>query len=118
MKLREHARVARIESDDAAMRVTGVTIAGQELLAAEEVVVAAGPWVEQIEGLPSEARVPVRPVKGQILRLRDPAGPGMLHRVVRFGGGYLVPRADGRYVLGGDGRGARLSDASHRRGNL
>jgi len=100
VKLREHARVARIESDDAAMRVTGVTIAGQEFLAAEEVVVAAGPWVEQIEGLPSEARVPVRPVKGQILRLRDPAGPGMLHRVVRFGGGYLVPRADGRYVLG------------------
>jgi glycine oxidase len=39
-------------------------------------------------------------VKGQILRLRDPAGPGLLGRVVRFGGGYLVPRADGRYVLG------------------
>jgi glycine oxidase len=44
--------------------------------------------------------VPVRPVKGQILRLRDPAGPGLLRRVVRFGGGYLVPREDGRYVLG------------------
>jgi glycine oxidase len=109
VRLREHARVARIESDDAGTRVTGVTIdatgtgssaAGQEFLAAEQVVVAAGPWVEQIEGLLPDARVPVRPVKGQILRLRDPAGPGMLHRVVRFGGGYLVPRADGRYVLG------------------
>jgi glycine oxidase len=44
--------------------------------------------------------VPVRPVKGQILRLRDPAGPGLLQRVVRFEGGYLVPRGDGRYVLG------------------
>jgi glycine oxidase len=43
----------------------------------------------------------VRPVKGQILRLRDPAGPGLLERVVRFDGGYLVPRGDGRYVLGG-----------------
>ncbi len=42
----------------------------------------------------------MRPVKGQILRLRDPAGPGLLSRVVRFEGGYLVPRADGRYVLG------------------
>ncbi len=42
----------------------------------------------------------MRPVKGQILRLRDPAGPGLLSRVVRFEGGYLVPRADGCYVLG------------------
>jgi glycine oxidase len=44
--------------------------------------------------------VPVRPVKGQIMRLHDPAGPGLLHRVVRMRGGYLVPRGDGRYVLG------------------
>ncbi|HEU0317496.1 MAG TPA: FAD-dependent oxidoreductase, partial [Solirubrobacteraceae bacterium] len=41
-----------------------------------------------------------RPVKGQIMRLRDPAGPGLLERVVRFEGGYVVPRGDGRYVLG------------------
>ncbi len=34
------------------------------------------------------------------MRLRDPAGPGLLERVVRFEGGYLVPRGDGRYVLG------------------
>jgi glycine oxidase len=50
--------------------------------------------------LPAEASVPVRPVKGQILGLRDPAGPGLLGRVVRFEGGYLLPRGDGRYVLG------------------
>ena len=42
----------------------------------------------------------MRPVKGQIMRLRDPAGPGLLERVIRFEGGYLVPRGDGRYVLG------------------
>jgi glycine oxidase len=42
----------------------------------------------------------VRPVKGQSLRLRDPAGPGLVERVVRWDGGYLVPRGDGRYVLG------------------
>jgi glycine oxidase len=39
-------------------------------------------------------------VKGQIMRLRDPQGPGLLERIVRFEGGYLVPRGDGRYVLG------------------
>ena len=56
--------------------------------------------VGRAAGLPGAARVPVRPVKGQILRLRDPAGPGLLDRVVRWDGGYLVPRGDGRYVLG------------------
>jgi glycine oxidase len=39
-------------------------------------------------------------VKGQILRLRDPAGPGLLGHVIRMQPGYLVPRGDGRYVLG------------------
>jgi glycine oxidase len=63
-------------------------------------VIAAGAWSGELDGLPAGARVPVRPVKGQILRLRDPAGPGLLRRVVRFGGGYLVPRADGHYMLG------------------
>ena len=49
---------------------------------------------------PPARAIPVRPVKGQILRLHDPAGPGLLTRVLRMTGGYLVPRGDGRYVLG------------------
>ncbi len=73
---------------------------GGERVLAGQVVLAAGPWSAQIGGLPEHAQVPVRPVKGQILRLRDPAGPGLLTRVIRFQGGYLVPRGDGRYVLG------------------
>jgi glycine oxidase len=62
-----------------------------------EVVLAAGAWSGQL------AAVPVRPVKGQIVRLRDPghdAAQPLLTRVLRFEGGYLVPRGDGRYVLG------------------
>jgi glycine oxidase len=58
------------------------------------VVLAAGAWSGQL------ADVPVRPVKGQLLRLRDPRGPGLVQRVLRFEGGYLVPRGDGAYVLG------------------
>jgi glycine oxidase len=105
VRLREHAPVARIEcgghnGDGEGTRVTGVELEGGELVAAPEVVIAAGPWSGGLEGLPARARMPVRPVKGQLLRLRDPAGPGLLERVVRFEGGYLVPRADGRYVLG------------------
>jgi len=101
VEVRAHAPVARVELDSATSRVTGVTLAGGELLPARQVVLAAGPWSEQIDGLPPGMRVPVRPVKGQILRLRDPAGPGLLQRVLRFRGGYLVPREDGGYVLGG-----------------
>jgi len=80
--------------------VTGVLLADGRQLPAESVVVAAGAWSGALEGLPADVGVPVRPVKGQILRLRDPAGEGLVERVLRFEGGYLVPRAHGRYVLG------------------
>jgi glycine oxidase len=100
VELREYAPVERIELDGEDTRVTGVALENGERVEAGQVVVATGAWTAQIEGLPEHARVPVRPVKGQILRLRDPAGPGLLERVVRFVGGYLVPRGDGRYVLG------------------
>jgi glycine oxidase len=114
VQVRTGVSVARVELDTPSGaharddgRVTGVTLAdapygahGGERLLAEHVVLAAGPWSGQIDGLPDGARVPVRPVKGQILRLRDPAGPGLLSRVLRFRGGYVVPREDGGYVLG------------------
>lgn len=81
-------------------RVEGVRLADGRQVRASQVVLAAGAWAGGIDGLPDEARVPLRPVKGQILRLRDPAGAGLLTRVIRMQPGYLVPRGDGRYVLG------------------
>jgi glycine oxidase len=71
-----------------------ITLAGGDILHAGDVVVAAGAWAGEL------AAVPVRPLKGQILRLRDPEGPGLLEHVVRWDGGYLVPRGTGGYVLG------------------
>jgi glycine oxidase len=100
VRLREHAAVRCIELDGARGRVGGVTLRDGERVAAGQTVLAAGAWSGQIEGVPEGAEVPVRPVKGQALRLLDPMGPGLLTRAVRFEGGYLVPRADGRYVLG------------------
>ena len=91
------ARVARI--DVAGERVTGVALAGGATIAARHVVVAAGVQVANLD-LPEHARVPVRPVKGQVLRLRDHHGPGLVERSIRAQGVYLVPRGDGRYVLG------------------
>jgi glycine oxidase len=86
------ARVARIVS--AGRRVTGVELEGGGLLEAGAVLIAAGAHSGRF------GSVPVRPVKGQVLRLRDPAGPGLVDRTIRTHDAYLVPRADGRYVLG------------------
>ncbi|MEA2231946.1 MAG: glycine oxidase [Solirubrobacteraceae bacterium] len=97
-QLRTGATVARIRIEEG--HATGVELAGGEVVRAARIVFAAGAWTGAIDGLPDVARIPLRPVKGQILRLRDPSGPGLLDRIVRFEGGYLVPRGDGRYVLG------------------
>jgi len=72
----------------------GVALESGETVAAARIVLAAGAWSGELAG------VPVRPLKGQVVRLRDPAGPGLLTRTLRFSTTYLVPRADGRYVLG------------------
>jgi glycine oxidase len=95
--VREQAPVARIA---VSADVEGIEIDGGERVHADKVVIAAGAWAGALAGLPDHARIPLRPVKGQIMRLRDPAGPGLLTHVIRMQPGYLVPRGDGRYVLG------------------
>ena len=69
---------------------------------ADVVVVAAGAASATVEGIPAGCLPRVRPVKGQILRLKGE--PGMLHHTVRAQVGgqsvYLVPRADGGLVVG------------------
>jgi glycine oxidase len=77
-----------------ALDLPGVRLSGGQRVSAPHVVVAAGAWSGRL------ADAPVRPVKGQVLHLRDPAGPGLVDRVVRSEEMYLVPRGDGRYVLG------------------
>jgi glycine oxidase len=86
-------------------RVTGVVLDDGTALAAGQVVLASGSRSGQLAGLPPEAVVPVRPVKGQVLRLRMPAGPApflsrTVRAVVRGGQVYLVPRESGELVIG------------------
>jgi glycine oxidase len=76
-------------------RVTGLALEDGRELRAAQVVLAAGP-----NAVEAPDAVPVRPVKGQVLRLRDRRGPGLVERTIRGADAYLVPRADGRYVLG------------------
>jgi glycine oxidase len=71
----------------------------------DTVLIAAGYAADGIEGLPGALRAAVRPVKGQLLRLRLPAGmpPVISHTVratVRGVDVYLVPRADGEMIVG------------------
>jgi glycine oxidase len=97
-RLHEHAEVRAISIVGG--RVTGVRLA-DAAHDAEIVVVAAGAWSGAIAGLPAEVRPPVRPVKGQMLAVRmDPAAP-LLRHVVWTPKVYLVPRQDGRLVIGG-----------------
>lgn len=96
--IREHTSVARVLVGGA--RVRGIALEDGTQFAADAVVLAAGAWSRQIDGIPSDARPPVRPIKGQMLALQmDPAAPLVRH-VVWGPGVYMVPRADGRLLLG------------------
>ncbi|TDU32069.1 glycine oxidase [Panacagrimonas perspica] len=73
-------------------RVVGVRT-GQGTRHAAVVVVAAGAWSGQLG-----AALPIRPVRGQMLLLQ--AQPGDLQSIVLREGRYLIPRRDGRVLVG------------------
>ncbi len=96
--IREHTPVTEIATTGG--RVHGVVLEDGSKVAADVVVLAAGAWSRSIGGLPPPARPPVRPIKGQMLSLKmDPAAPLITH-VVWAPGVYLVPRRDGRLIVG------------------
>lgn len=95
--IREHAAVERIVVIQG--RATGIRLGDGTEVAADVVVVAAGAWSRSIAGVPPEMRPPVRPVKGQMLALRMDAP--LVSHVVWAPNVYLVPRRDGRLILGG-----------------
>jgi glycine oxidase len=64
------------------------------------VVLTAGCWSGQLDWLSPDARPPVRPVKGEILTLRGPAEEPVCERIVAGDRVYMVPRADGRLIVG------------------
>jgi len=95
--LHEHTAVTAIET--AGAKVIGLRVEAN-LVAADMVVLAAGAWSGEIAGLPSRARPPVRPIKGQMLALRMDPGAPLLRHVVWTPRVYLVPRCDGRLIVG------------------
>ena len=81
-------------------RLVGVRTAAGEELRADAVVLAAGAWSGRADWLPEHARPPVRPVKGQIVELRGRDGAAPCERIVASERVYLVPRPDGRLIVG------------------
>jgi glycine oxidase len=76
-----------------------VTADGQEHRS-RAVVVATGCWSGALGWLPAAARPGVRPVKGQVLTLRGERTEPVCERLVVGERVYLVPREDGRLVVG------------------
>jgi glycine oxidase len=83
-----------------AHRATGVTLESGERVAAGQVVVAAGWRSGELGGIPDDVLVPVRPVKGQIIRLRGDRDAPVAQRVIATPEVYIVPREDGRVIVG------------------
>jgi len=80
-------------SDVVEATADGVELADGSRLACDRVVLAAGAWSSRRLA----RRLPIRPVKGQTLRLR---GPLPATRIIRSAHVYVVPRASGETVLG------------------
>lgn len=81
----------------------GVRLADGEIIEATHTVVAASVWSKTLAGLPDGVDIPVRPVKGQVLRLEPlHKQPPPTERTIRYasGGGYLVPRSNGSCTIG------------------
>jgi glycine oxidase len=113
--LREAARAAGVRTvkggvtgvapgRDGHLRVT-LSAGPPDGLSAPQVVVAAGWATRAISGVPDPVRDALRPVKGQILRLRHPRTmPPVATRTIRATvqsrDVYIVPRADGEVVVG------------------
>jgi glycine oxidase len=81
-------------------RLEGVRMGAGEELRAGHVVLATGAWAGAESWLPESARPPVRPVKGEILELRSADGETPCGRIVASERVYLVPRPDGRLIVG------------------
>lgn len=81
-------------------RIRGVRLMSGERVEADRVIIAAGAWSGSLAGLPRP--VPVRPVKGQMFAVAGgPAGGrGVPGHVIFAARCYIIPRRDGRILVG------------------
>jgi glycine oxidase len=99
------AGVAAVAGTATGIAANSIRLRSGDTISASTVVVAAGWATSQLSGVPDAVRKAIRPVKGQLLRLRHPENmPPVLTRtlraIVKGRDIYLVPRADGELVVG------------------
>jgi glycine oxidase len=73
---------------------------GDNCVFAGNIVLATGAWSGAADWLPEHARPTVRPVKGQVLELRRRDGEPPARHILASERVYLVPRGDGRLIVG------------------
>ena len=93
------------DPEDLQSRVVGVLLEDGRDVRAREVIVANGLAAPALAGLPEGLKLPLRPVYGDILRLRVPEHlrplvTATVRGVVRGVPVYIVPRNDGTVVIG------------------
>jgi glycine oxidase len=93
--VREHEQVHDVVVEK--NRAIGVHCEDGPILG-DRVVVAAGAWASKLPALSHDVAPHVRPIRGQMVLLRQV--PPMLRSILFGGGGYVLPRPDGRVILG------------------
>ena len=94
VRMRQESAVGALLAEG--RRIRGVRLEGGEEVEAEVVVVAGGVGSGMIEGLPRV--IPLRPIHGELVAVRT--NPPLLRHVVDSPRVYLVPRSDGRLLIG------------------
>ena len=94
--VREHCEVTGWQRDPAGERVTAVVTRTGEI-PVQTLVVAGGAWTGRLLAATGWS-LPIEPVRGQMLLLRT--DPGSLRHMVLSAGHYLIPRRDGRILVG------------------
>ncbi|RYG65316.1 FAD-dependent oxidoreductase, partial [bacterium] len=94
VEIRESCMVRQlvVEGD----RVVGVAD-DKEVISVGKVLMCAGAWSGKINGVPPEIASSIRPVAGQMVQLR---GERRVNQVIYSDECYLVPRRDGRLIVG------------------
>lgn len=93
----EHCPVASLWIEQ--QQCLGVILANGLRLKARKVLLAGGAWTRQLEGLPKRQLPHIRPVRGQMLSLKL-QDPPLCRHVIRSPEAYLVPKSDGRMIIG------------------
>ncbi len=93
--VREHSPVKHLLLENG--RAVGVCTETDEKLRGDGVIVAAGAWSGELTR-DLAIDLPVKPIRGQMLLFK--ASPGLVTRIVLRDNRYVIPRRDGRVLVG------------------